>query len=418
MGSLIVGVGILAMIVIHEGGHFLAAKAFGMKATEAFFGFGPKLWSIKRGETEYGVKAIPLGGYVRIIGMNPLEEVDPEEEHRTYRGKPFWQKSVVVLAGIGSHFVVAFVLFVIAAAMFGQTTQTLTIDAVSEIYESGDGTQPLAWGETDRVLSVDGVPIADFEYLQPKQGEPVDVVVDRDGVQVTLKTDFALAAAPAASVDIRRGDTIVSINNTPVSSWDEFVSIAQARPNESTALVVERNGTPIELTVTLAQREIDGTVTGFLGVAPGQITEKYSAFGAVRQGASFLVTTTGDAVIGLLGLIGAVPAMIGGIFSGNTVPVDDVRPISPIGLVQIAGQAEIAGAIGLLASVNVFVGVLNLFPMFPLDGGHFVVAIYEKIRGRSPDIRKLMPVAAVVLAFLVTLGLYGVYLDIFNPIQF
>ncbi|VAV93592.1 Membrane-associated zinc metalloprotease, partial [hydrothermal vent metagenome] len=178
MGSLIVGVGILAMIVIHEGGHFLAAKAFGMKATEAFFGFGPKLWSIKRGETEYGVKAIPLGGYVRIIGMNPLEEVDPEEEHRTYRGKPFWQKSVVVLAGIGSHFVVAFVLFVIAAAMFGQTTQTLTIDAVSEIYESGDGTQPLAWGETDRVLSVDGVPIADFEYLQPKQGEPVDVVVD------------------------------------------------------------------------------------------------------------------------------------------------------------------------------------------------------------------------------------------------
>lgn len=418
MGSIIVGVGILAAIVIHEAGHFLAAKAFGMKATEAFFGFGPKLWSIKRGETEYGVKAIPLGGYVRIIGMNPLEEVDPDEEHRTYRGKPFWQKSVVVLAGIGSHFVVAFVLFAIAAAMFGQTFQTLTIDAVSEIYQSGEGTQPLAWGEDDRVISVDGVPVADFEFLQPTLGQPVDVVVLRDGEEITLETDFTLAAAPAASIDIRRGDTITSIDNTPVSTWDEFVAVAQARPNLETALTVERDGDTIDLSVTLAERESDGVVTGFLGVAPGQVNEKYSTLGAVRQGASFLVITTGDAVVGLVGLIGAVPDMVAGVFGGSPVPVNDVRPISPIGLVQIAGQAEVGGAIALLASVNVFLGVLNLFPMFPLDGGHFVVAAYEKVRGRSPDVRKLMPVAAVVLVFLVTLGLYGVYLDLFNPLQF
>jgi RIP metalloprotease RseP len=418
MGSIVVGVGIMAMIVIHEGGHFLAAKAFGMKATEAFFGFGPKLWSVKRGETEYGVKAIPLGGYVRIIGMNPLEEIDPDEEHRTYRGKPFWQKSVVVLAGIGSHFVVAFFLFIIAAAMFGETSQTLTIDAVSEIYESGEGTQPLAWSLDDRVVSVDGIPLADFTSLQPSQGEPIDVVVLRDGAEITLKTDFTVKAAPAATIDIRKGDTITSIDNSPVATWDEFVAIAQSRPNEATGLTVERDGTPIDFVVTLGERETDGDITGFLGVAPGQVRQSYSMAGAVSQGTSLLVTTTADAVVGLLGLIAAVPSMIGGIFTGNLVPVDDVRPISPIGLVQIAGQAEIAGAIGLLASVNVFVGVLNLFPMFPLDGGHFVVAIYEKVRGRSPDIRKLMPVAAVVLAFLVTLGLYGVYLDLFNPLQF
>ena len=111
MGAVVIIVGVLLMVVVHEMGHFVAAKAFNMKATEAFFGFGPRLWSTTRGETEYGIKAIPLGGYVRIIGMNPFEEVAPEDEGRTYRENPFWKKSVVVLAGIASHFVVAFILF-------------------------------------------------------------------------------------------------------------------------------------------------------------------------------------------------------------------------------------------------------------------------------------------------------------------
>ena len=110
MGPVIMIVGVVLMIVIHEGGHFLASKAFGMKATEAFFGFGPKLWSTKKGESEYGIKAIPFGGYVRIIGMNPFEEIDAADEHRTYRFAPFWKKAVVVLAGIVSHFVVALIL--------------------------------------------------------------------------------------------------------------------------------------------------------------------------------------------------------------------------------------------------------------------------------------------------------------------
>ena len=107
MTAAVMLIGIVLMIVIHEGGHFVAAKAFNMKATEAFFGFGPKLWSITRGETEYGIKAIPLGGYVRIIGMSPGEPVAAEDADRTYRAAPFWQKTIVVLAGIASHFVVA-----------------------------------------------------------------------------------------------------------------------------------------------------------------------------------------------------------------------------------------------------------------------------------------------------------------------
>ena len=119
------------MVVIHEGSHFVAAKYFGMKATEAFFGFGPRLWSTKRGETEYGIKAIPLGGYVRIVGMNPFEEVAPEDEGRTYRENPFWKKSVVVLAGIASHFVVAAILMYGLTLAYGVAETTTEIDRVS-----------------------------------------------------------------------------------------------------------------------------------------------------------------------------------------------------------------------------------------------------------------------------------------------
>ena len=120
LGGFITVFGIIAIVMIHETGHFVAAKKFGMKATEYFFGFGPRLWSTQRGETEYGIKAIPAGGYVRIIGMSPLEEVAPEEEHRTYRGKPFWQKSIVVMAGVASHFVIAFILLWTADVVVGQ----------------------------------------------------------------------------------------------------------------------------------------------------------------------------------------------------------------------------------------------------------------------------------------------------------
>ncbi len=145
MGGLVIIVGVVLMVVIHEGAHFVAAKAFNIKATEAFFGFGPRLWSMQRGETEYGVKAIMLGGYVRIVGMNPFEEVPPEDEERTYRAKPFGQKAIVVLAGISSHFVVAIVMFWFVALVWGTALLpspelSPTVTNVSRVlFESDDG---------------------------------------------------------------------------------------------------------------------------------------------------------------------------------------------------------------------------------------------------------------------------------------
>ena len=161
--------GILALVIfvtVHELGHFLAAKATGIKATQFFFGFGPRLWSFRRGETEYGVKAFPLGGYVRIIGMNPMEEVAPEDEPRAYRNKPFWMKSIVVLAGVGTNFLLAFILFYGLVVASGINEPTTRIGTVVRELPTGNGLTPAAIAGLepgDQLISIDGVPIEEWE---------------------------------------------------------------------------------------------------------------------------------------------------------------------------------------------------------------------------------------------------------------
>ena len=386
MGPVIMIIGVVLMIVIHEGGHFVAAKAFGMKATEAFFGFGPRLWSTTRGETEYGVKAIPFGGYVRIIGMNPFEEIAPEEEGRTYRVAPFWKKSVVVLAGIMTHFVVAFLLLYVIGLMFGIVTRdendfsirTTTIAAVSE--RVPDGSVP----------------------------------------------------SPALVSGAAEGDVILTVAGSPVTEWSEFVEFTAARGGETVVIGVERDGEGIHLTATLAvvERSVRDPETGVVVVdSSGEpITEEIGFFGVVSEplrehpGVIGMIPVAGgqlgeaatQSVMGLWDMVISFPKIVVAVFGGDDEVLDTVRPVSPIGLVQLAGPVE--STLQLLALVNIFVGVLNFIPLYPLDGGHFAVAGYEKIVGRTPNVQKLLPIAAVVFIFLVSLGLMGVYLDIFDPI--
>jgi len=385
MGPAVMIIGFILMIVIHEGGHFVAAKAFGMKATEAFFGFGPKLWSMNRGETEYGVKAIPFGGYVRIIGMNPFEEIEPGEEGRTYRAAPFWKKSVVVLAGIMSHFVIALVLLWVVATVWGtvmtdaegQAIRTTTISAVSEIL--------------------------------PSSTEP----------------------SPAAIAGTQPGDTIVAVDGLPVSTWEEFTDFARANGGNTVTIAVERDGSTVDLTATLATVErpviengefvVDANgdpvmeTTGFFGVTPEVAVENSGPIAAIGTAIGQFFEAILMSINGLWQMIIGFPALVASLFGGNQEVLDTVRPISPIGLVRIAGPLE--STLQLLALVNIFVGVLNFVPLYPLDGGHFAVAAYEKITGREPNIQRLLPVAAAVFIFIVSLGLMGVYLDIFKPIQ-
>lgn len=386
MGPVTMVIGVILMIVIHEGGHFLAAKAFGMKATEAFFGFGPRLWSTTRGETEYGVKAIPFGGYVRIIGMNPFEEIAPEEEGRTYRVAPFWKKSVVVLAGIMTHFVIAFLLLYSVGFIFGVVSRdannfsirTTTIAAVSERLPDGS------------------------------------------------------APSPAIVSGAQDGDVIVSVNGSAVDGWAAFVEFTAARGGETVKIGVERDGQDIVLVATLAivERSVRDPLTGavvvdssgdpittdvgFFGVVSEAEREYPGILGMVPAAGSQVGEAVGQSVRGLGEMVVGFPKIVMAVFGGDDEVLETVRPVSPIGLVQIAGPIE--STLQLLALVNIFVGVLNFVPLYPLDGGHFAVAGYEKIVGRTPNVEKLLPVAAVVFIFLVSLGLMGVYLDIFDPI--
>jgi len=385
MGPAIMIIGVVLMIVIHEGGHFVAAKSFGMKATEAFFGFGPKLWSMKRGETEYGVKAIPLGGYVRIIGMNPFEEVDEEDEHRTYRAAPFWKKTVVVLAGILSHFVIALALLWFVGAIWGvlafndngSVARTTTIAAVSETI--------------------------------PNTSEP----------------------SPAALSGAEADDAITAADGSPISTWDEFKDFAEMNPNNDVVITVDRDGETVDLSATLISIEkplvVDGNVVigddgepvmrevGFFGVTPEAARDYPGLIGMIPIAVNQFLDAIVQSVNGLWQLIVGFPSLVLSLFGGNDEILNTVRPISPIGLVQLAGPLE--STLQLLALVNIFVGVLNFVPLYPLDGGHFAVAAYEKVTGKEPNVQKLLPVAAAVFIFLVSLGLMGVYLDIFRPIQ-
>ena len=384
MGTAVMVIGIVAMIVVHEGAHFVAAKGFGMKATEAFFGFGPRLWSTTRGETEYGVKAIPLGGYVRIIGMNPFEEVPPEDEGRTYRNSVFWKKSVVVLAGVFSHFVMATLLLI---------------------------TIFLVWGEVATDESGDPIPtltLATIALTTPSGEE-----------------------APSTVAGFETGDVVQSYEGVPVSSWDDFVHRIRLDGGETVTIGYSRDGAQAEALTTLAFREqavvVDGEVVtdaagnvvyeeiGYFGAAPAVARVKPGFFGVVGAAYRGIGEAAVQSVYGLYRMVVGFPQLVVSVFGGGEDGIEEIRPISPIGLVRLAGPME--STLTLLALVNVFVGILNFIPLYPLDGGHFAVALYEKVRGRVPDIRKLMPVAAVVVVFLITVGLMGVYLDIFQPLQ-
>ncbi|MGI9608740.1 MAG: M50 family metallopeptidase [Acidimicrobiia bacterium] len=368
LGGLAAAAAIILFVTAHEAGHFFAAKAVGMKATEFFFGFGPKIWSTQKGETEYGFKWIPLGGYVRIVGMNPLEEVEPGDIGRTYREKKFWEKSVVVLAGVGMNFLIAFVLF------YGIVLST-------------------------------GV------------AEPAPVV---DGVVATAEVDGVETPTPAAEAGLEEGDVLVEIDGQPIEVWDDVVVSLQEAGAGPTTIVVERDGQLMELSVDLIENVgPDGETTGFLGVRPLVVVtdpNPIEAIGLAGQqvwdGIRFTFGAMGDM------LRPSSLAQYVGVFVGNTDVDEEIRPVSPIGIVNIGSQTQSAAAFfGILALVNVILATINLLPLFPLDGGHFAVALYEKLSGREANIRKLAPVAAAVIGLFVFLGFVAIILDIVDPIS-
>ena len=355
--------GIIALVMLHEAGHFVTAKRAGMKATEFFVGFGPRLWSFRRGETEYGVKALPLGGYVRIIGMSSLEDIDPVDEPRTFRAGSTKNRLVVILAGVTVNLLLAWLLFFVAAAGSGQ------------------------------------------EYVGPS--------TTIQGVE---------SNTAAFDAGLQPGDRIAAVDGVVIKNWDQLKSAIESRGGVTATFTIVRDGKPLDVEITpqLKSRQ------GFLGVSPGSVYTPVSVLAAIPK--SF--GTFGDVAVASGQGIGHLfsPAGVSDYTKNFTSSApkagstaDLQRPRSLVGIVDQGSQlfaGDIWGILRLLGAISLILALFNLLPVLPFDGGHAVVVIYEgimsKVRGRRVmvDYRKLVPVSAVVVIFLVTLSLSAMFLDI------
>ena len=370
---------IVVAVMVHEAGHFVTARMFGMKAERFFFGFGPTLWSTRRGETEYGVKAIPAGGFVKIAGMTPWEPADPADDGRLFYQQPWWQRAIVLVAGAATHFVLAALLLWAALSFIGLPTDLTNVVAATTPDSPAEraGLQP-----EDVVVAVDGQPTADFDDVR-------DAIAPRAGDTVTLTVD----PAGGRLADDRR-----------------------------------------DVEVVLDVPHPDGGDVGFLGVAPLVREVPMGALGGARA------VLSGDFSLGRL--VGVTVQGLGQVFSLEGLSsffasVDDEGPRSAEGPVSLVGVGQAVSALGnqgdvfavlaLLAQLNVVLGVLNLLPLPPLDGGHLAVMTVEeavhgvrRLRGHRGDRWRLnpavvTPVALAVIAFFVVLSLTALYVDLTKP---
>lgn len=388
VGVLLFIIAILVVVMIHESGHFLTAKLFDFKATQFFVGFGPTLWSFRKGETEYGVKALPLGGFVKILGMNPYEEVAPEDEPRAYPNKPAWQRAIVLLAGSATHWVVAFVLLVIAAITIGFPTITTKVADVGFRDES--------------------------------------------------------SSTPAAEAGIRPGDRIVAAGGRPVETWDDLRAVIRDHPGDSVAFTLMRGGVDRDVTVTLGKALSDAgsgeltdyaapgetlrtprpgeEVVGFLGVAPETSLQTAGLTTAVVDSGKRTWEITKQSVLGIGAVFSQVwDGTLWNALSGEGARAPGDGPVGIIGAGRIAGESVESGQplslIGLIVAFTIFVGIMNLLPLPPLDGGHLAVVAFEAITRKRVDVRKLIPIAAAVISFFVVLFIAVTYLDLARPIS-
>jgi len=409
---LIIVLSLVFMIFMHELGHYLTAKSAGMKVTEFFIGFGPRIWSFRRGETEYGFKAIPAGAYVRIIGMNNIDEVPPADESRTYRQKSYPRRMSVAVAGSAMHFLMAFALGIGALVLYGQTTDDATNWEIAALPTAEE--------------TLEGFPASE---LTP-----------------SLTAQLEAGATPAQEAGLQEGDRIVAINGEEIETYTEMRDFTLAHPGDEVTLVVERGDETVETTAVLAERVLDGETVGYLGVQEAQVLDRLGPVDAVTTSAEEVGTLMVESVKGIgrffspEGLSSFADVVMnaqdeeadpepasGGGGGGSSTSDDENRIISIVGAARIGAQATDADGLYALMRfmmlLNVFIGVFNLLPLLPFDGGHVAVGTYERIReigtGQryQADITKLLPLTYAVVLFMVTIGSLALYVDLFDPIN-
>jgi len=427
-GAVVFFLGVLASIALHELGHLVPAKIFDVKVTQYFIGFGKTLWSRQRGETEVGLKVIPAGGYVRLVGMLPpnafgrtrrwstgmfqslidgarsqaAEEILPGEEHRAFCAKPWWQKVIIMLGGPMVNIVLAFVL--IGAAMIGiGVYQPSTVVAA------------------------------------------VSACVPPSAAVACTTSD---AESPARAAGIRAGDRFVSVNGVAATGWPVTQAAIRAARGRTVPVVLDRDGVQRRLEVdvaTLVRPVLDSSgnptgasaPTGFIGIVP-EYGRAPATVGQTVDAVGSMVVLTGQAMLHIpQRMVGVVQAAFGGTRSEDS-------PMSVLGASRLAGEmatGEVGGPQKLavsdrvamllqwLGALNLFVGLFNLIPLLPLDGGHIAGALWEavkrgvaRLRHRPDpghvDVAKALPIAYGMAGVLAVMGVLLIFVDIVNPVRF
>jgi membrane-associated protease RseP (regulator of RpoE activity) len=416
VGIVVFALGILISVCLHEAGHMLTAKAFKMKVTRYFVGFGPTLWSFRKGETEYGVKALPLGGFVKIVGMTPQDDdVEPGDEPRAMWRQPVWKRTIVMAAGSVTHFALGFVILWALFAFVALPDPDKT-----------DASAPVV----DTVL-----PCVRVDWsVDPATGQQAACAEGKD------------PASAAATLGLRPGDKILAVNGDPVPSWTSMTDKIRAAGGQSVTLTFVRDGQ----TVTSGPVSIPAAQRPRLDVDPNTPVSQITPAQLERVGQLGITPVVATSVAGPVGAFPKAKDYTGTMFSGTFASIkkfpekvpklwdaitgqkrDPETPVSVVGASRLGGElfqhGEFPTFLLILAGLNFFVGIFNLLPLLPLDGGHIAIAWFEKARswlyarlGRADpgrvDYLKLMPITYAVILIFGGFTLLTVTADIVNPI--
>ncbi|MBU6163676.1 MAG: M50 family metallopeptidase [Actinomycetales bacterium] len=380
---------LLFSIMVHEYGHYITAKRYGMRVTEFFLGFGKRIWSIQRGETEFGIKAIPAGGYCKISGMSVRDEMPADIAHRAFYKARTREKLVVLGSGSVLHFILGFLFLFI---LFTGVGVVKSLPIIQEVL-------PCVPAKTECTSS-----------------DPI---------------------SPAKQAGLLPGDEVVGINGVRNLEWSEISPVLRESAGKQISLVILRDGSEINIDLVAATRTVDGEDRGFIGIVNKYGLVKENPISAIGSSAEATAQLFVGSIKALIGLPQQIPTLIRQTFLGEERGTDGLVGI--VGVARATGETasssnltmgeKIATFLLIIASLNIFVGIFNLIPILPLDGGHIAVALFEgarrqiyRIRGRTEpgkvDIEKLTPITVIVLVALIFLTALLLIADIFNPINF
>jgi len=432
LGVVVMALGILVSIGLHEVGHLVPAKRFGVHVGQYMIGFGKTLWSRKFGETEYGLKAIPLGGYISMAGMYPpakgettprdastgymdtlmqeardtsTQALEPGNEHRMFYNLPSWKRIIIMLGGPTMNLLIGLLLYTIVLCGFGVVQTTTTVGSVSEcVLPATSDRQTCETGDT---------------------------------------------TAPGAAAGLKPGDVLLSINGTPIQEWTDATAIIRDSAGEPLSIVVDRDGSEqtLEAEPILTERYVVGDDGKVVENAKGElVTEEVgflgigSATAAVQQPITAVLPAVGDNIVRVGHLILNLPQRLVDVVAAAFGPGDrdPNGPISVVGVGRIAGEitslntipveTRVSALLGVLASLNVALFVFNLIPLLPLDGGHvagalwdalrrFIARVFKRPEPRPVDIARLIPLTVAVSILLGAMSLLLIYADIVKPIS-